>query len=311
MRCQDDLDAFIRMALILGTDSVSLDMERPFIPFTALEEYWSRERMIEALGKPDVDLRDLKAIRQSYLRVFSILVLINKAESIYAFIQDSQLDDRHLPFKRVQPLPGWPGDAVDFDRFYGVQWQFCPYTFDRTLSFRTAHFEMDLVLPIVEISPLKVGVDSRTFKVRLHPEYNRLHVPVSVAIVCQILRITELMCQVEGHHIENDFVLKSYLAASAKYFHNEVKAFQYLTTNEAAQRNLISFFGSWTQGKTHNILLEYADKGTLLDYFYHVAPPMRKEDISKFWSSIMGVVKALQCIHVLPLAADGSSFLQG
>lgn len=67
------------------------------------------------------------------------------------------------------------------------------------------------------------------------------------------------------------------------------------------------------QGETRNIILEYADKGTLEQYFQTVEPPDSGEDILKFWESMFRPVKALMAIHkVKPQGAlDGPPIFQG
>jgi serine/threonine protein kinase len=51
------------------------------------------------------------------------------------------------------------------------------------------------------------------------------------------------------------------------------------------------------QGETYNIILEFADQGTLEEYFHKTGPPARGEDIMDFWKGMFETIKALQCIH--------------
>lgn len=79
------------------------------------------------------------------------------------------------------------------------------------------------------------------------------------------------------------------------YFENEVDAFTKLATKD--DPSLIQFLGSYRQGNTYNILLEYADRGTLEDYFQRVAPPSLGKDIVMFWERLFKVTQALSRIH--------------
>lgn len=46
-----------------------------------------------------------------------------------------------------------------------------------------------------------------------------------------------------------------------------------------------------------NIILEYADKGSLEDYFRNESAPSRGVDIIKFWESMFQLIKGLKAIH--------------
>lgn len=65
----------------------------------------------------------------------------------------------------------------------------------------------------------------------------------------------------------------------------------------AADHSMIGFYGSFIQDGTFNILLEYADGGTLEDYFQMAREPSSGEEILKFWQALFGIIKALDKIH--------------
>jgi hypothetical protein len=77
--------------------------------------------------------------------------------------------------------------------------------------------------------------------------------------------------------------------------------------------SLIKLLGSYKQGDTYNILLEYADRGTLEDFFQTTRPPSLGEDIILFWSRLFNVIKALLRIHSAERPDDfsGPSILIG
>lgn len=62
-------------------------------------------------------------------------------------------------------------------------------------------------------------------------------------------------------------------------------------------KSIIGFHGSYVQDGSYNILLEYADRGTLEDYLQKTPPPTTGEDIIKFWSALFKVIQALHLIH--------------
>ena len=62
------------------------------------------------------------------------------------------------------------------------------------------------------------------------------------------------------------------------------------------------------------MLLEYADRGTLENYFFNVSPPTTGDDILRFWEALLEITKALCNIHSLKPGKDvpsGLDILQG
>jgi hypothetical protein len=67
--------------------------------------------------------------------------------------------------------------------------------------------------------------------------------------------------------------------------------------------SMIGFYGSFAKGPTCGIILEYPDVPcyTLDDYFRDKTPPVKDEDINKFWGRLLGLIPLLQAIHKLQL----------
>lgn len=86
-------------------------------------------------------------------------------------------------------------------------------------------------------------------------------------------------------------MLKRYV--SKEEYRQEVKNF----SNSKHSESIIRFHGSYTHGNDYNILLEFADKGSLEEYFQKQTPPSRGVDIIKFWDSLFQLIKALKAIH--------------
>lgn len=103
------------------------------------------------------------------------------------------------------------------------------------------------------------------------------------------------------------FVLKTYHKTEAEqYFYNEVEAFRRLRRG-TSDPNIIHFYGSFIQNGTYNVILDFADRGTLEEYFQTVFPPTSGKDIEHFWASLCGIFKALIHIHEV----DGQNTLAG
>ena len=63
---------------------------------------------------------------------------------------------------------------------------------------------------------------------------------------------------------------------------------------------------------TYNILLEYADQGTLEDYYKNTERPSTGRDITNFWSGLLNILGALMAIHGTPeRGSDGSPIMNG
>ncbi|RYO86107.1 hypothetical protein DL762_004902 [Monosporascus cannonballus] len=61
--------------------------------------------------------------------------------------------------------------------------------------------------------------------------------------------------------------------------------------------NIITYHGSFRQNGTYNLILDYADGGSLGDLLGKQVPPSAAEDIEQFWRSLFGVLNGLQSIH--------------
>jgi serine/threonine protein kinase len=79
----------------------------------------------------------------------------------------------------------------------------------------------------------------------------------------------------------------------------EKKAFERLLKDGRTPDHIIDFLGSYEQGDTRCILLEYADIGTLDDYFRTFAPPTSEKDIIQFFICLFDLLKGLYAVHQL------------
>jgi hypothetical protein len=171
--CIQAFQKYVKAKQIYGSNSSS--SEAKFIQFYALQDYFDANRMgkiFKQLSQPNQG----NEIRQkNYLRVFSILVFIGKAEYITQFIRYPGLDDRHLPFlSPTHPPHNWPPPIEEFyPAFYSAQWQFCPQKFVRENLWNVC-FEEDHILPIVEKMQMRKGRSAVIYKIKVLEQYNTL-----------------------------------------------------------------------------------------------------------------------------------------
>jgi hypothetical protein len=296
-----------------------------FLPTAPLKRYFTQNnyhnlKILLRAVFPEEDRPPVlvNKVAEKCSKVFCTLLLIGKARFIKQFLQHDHLQDGgNLPFDVKFPPDNFPSCPTDSDsseflrRFCDTQWLVCAPEIDFQVD-RT--FKPDRILPIIEKKELDGGgTSAKLYKIKLHPDYNLLPnlsdgQPVSAypAIEPDISDIS--YPQVKDDPFANTFVLKTYYlkdATANKYYESEIKAFERL---QARTSNMIGFNGSFRQADRLNIILEFADKGTLEKYFEQ-PPPTNGEDIIKFWEGMFKLIDALMAIHEVP--GDAEQPLQG
>jgi serine/threonine protein kinase len=92
----------------------------------------------------------------------------------------------------------------------------------------------------------------------------------------------------------NTFLLKRYPTKDGEPRYNQ-KISGFRSVRQAD--SIIKFYGSYIHADNYNILLEFADKGSLEDFFKRESPPSRGGDIIKFWEGLFQLIKGLKAIH--------------
>ena len=76
--------------------------------------------------------------------------------------------------------------------------------------------------------------------------------------------------------------------------------------------HIVGFYGGFILDGTYDILLEYADKGTLEEYLASTPPPCTARDIITFWQSFLRVTLGLSRIHgTRESSTEGPQIFQG
>lgn len=92
------------------------------------------------------------------------------------------------------------------------------------------------------------------------------------------------------------FALKTYHNnKSEKLYETERKALTMLMN--IPSKNVIRYYGSFRQCGTFNLILEYADRGSLADFLDKMDPPSTAKDILQFWQSLFSTLHGLRSIH--------------
>ena len=90
-------------------------------------------------------------------------------------------------------------------------------------------------------------------------------------------------------------------------YEKESKAFGHITrggTRSAA--GLIGFYGGFEYRNTFNLILEWAERGTLEDFFHHDDIPSTGSEILALWTSVLETVKGLGVIHEQQVSQEQS-----
>lgn len=224
-------------------------------------------------------------ILTQYLQIFSILVWVSRTGRPYIhylnIFNQHQRGDASLP---IQERPGFLPSSNDADDLWAAfqkhQWMFCPVALGpRRLHDRRLH--QNQILPLQIVKKLGHVKDGKPATVELA----KLQSPTELNL---------------SSHSQGQVVLKSYPYTADRIFRNEFNAFTKLQ-NARSCENILGYLGSFQstteQGMTYTIILEYADKGTLLDIYRRNQPPITFEEVRTFWSGIMKIVKALMVVH--------------
>jgi hypothetical protein len=83
-------------------------------------------------------------------------------------------------------------------------------------------------------------------------------------------------------------------------FENEVNV--YISLSNTARKDVVSkyflkYHGSFIQNQKGYILLEYANEGSLLDFFQRRTPPYTRETLNDLWSNIFELLLGLSILH--------------
>ncbi|KAK4213566.1 kinase-like domain-containing protein [Rhypophila decipiens] len=266
---------FIAKSKAPGCNGLSEDCH--YIPRKALDDYWSKDMVTSVISKAGPRVPD-GFVARDYRTILSILVYINKLNHISEFVR-RQLDDSNLPFHS----PEWPYEINDprnkfndtIQQFYDNQWSFCPLDLSRDSVIHKRVLHPRHILPFAEKRRAKSTFSGNSMGYEV--------------VVDNVYQAAE---EVKGPEI---FALKVFNSDQKQAFEDETNALAALA--KVPSDHMVRYYGSFIQGDTYNILLEYADGGTLSDFLKETAPPVRQEDIASCWESIFGLVSALEKVH--------------
>ncbi|KAF2085973.1 kinase-like protein [Saccharata proteae CBS 121410] len=282
--------AHMNSARIRGSLALSSTEQKWFIPFPKVEEYMKDDKKILNILRvlwpnSDVPIQPA-AIRKGYSRIFCILLSVELGAYIKYFSQYDSLRDDLLPFvSEPAQFPKAPTRNL-FESFRDAQWELCAPRFDGRLD---VQYEPDRILPIIKKEKLGEGASAHTYKIILYSWYNQLH------------------GRRQEYRFADTFVVKSFRGGDAEeHYNNEKRAFEKLAMSGPQVQSIIGFYGSFFHDGIYNIILEFADKGTLEDYLAIHRPPQRGSEIIEVWRGMFQLILAILAIHEAGNLSDSS-----
>lgn len=97
---------------------------------------------------------------------------------------------------------------------------------------------------------------------------------------------------------KNTFVLKTYRTAEAEEnYKRERDAYMKLRWAGQPSPHIIAYYGGFIHGNSYNIILEYADQGTLESFMKNTESPPTIEDTILFWDRLSDITHGIMMIH--------------
>jgi len=157
-----------------------------YVPYGDLRRYWTSERIASVLQPCTVPSLMADDIYQRFLRIFSILVFIDRPKYLGVF-QKRAINDEYLPISEHWPYKTDEGN--DFQRvlndFYQNQWTFCPIEIGQKIMFKRK-LDISQILPFVHEQNLReqnLGAGGQCYKVRIHSSHSISQEPVQASII--------------------------------------------------------------------------------------------------------------------------------
>lgn len=278
----------------------------PYVPYAALSSYWrpdNVQKILDTIRNPG--LVHILNNFEHYLRVLSTLVYISSGSSSYPYdvLDNDLVDDKLLPRHKLPKSWIDKSPRYDFKHFLQHQWQFFPAV-PGLEGLHNARLSPNRIIPIHNVVSIREGDVSSVHVVDIcgcHPleassddgmKASRFMAPASRGA---------LACVSPG----NKFALKTYNNETYRHLYdNEIRALSVFQSNP--HPNIVKYYGSYEQSNKFNVLLEFAESGTLQDFFSVKPPPVKNEEIAEFWESLFKVAFALERVHQLTMGESGA-----
>jgi serine/threonine protein kinase len=254
-----------------------------FISYRKLKAWWTLDRIRLLLQQSFNQPYSLSVqrIQESYIIPLSLISYLWERPSYFdrliTFIE-FELDDSRFPLSQK---PDKLQNDI-WEDFNEAQWLFCPLKLDKSLLNKS--IDARCIFPGVKaLVPPSRGGDNSTVTV--------------MAITATETAIPEIDESVK------EVVIKSYSAASFQSYTSEWTAYNNIWSSKRPCDNILRIYGSYFYKPTpqsdpiYNLVLEHADRGSLLTYYAETDPPRSPAEIRGFWRSLIRFLPGLEKIH--------------
>lgn len=243
---------------------------------------------------------DLDTVRRNYKAVLAILILCGQTGYLEQFTKHPNLGDDKLPFY-TKP-DHFPSDVL-WPQFSEHQWKFRPHVF-----YGHAHTELhpSVIVPFLRKDHIKRGGTADVYRVTIHPDYDYLRSETAASAP----RFQHANNYTDGRptvptQYPKYYALKTFHQTGPRakvLYEAEKAAFLHFRSAGAETNihNIIAFHGGFVQNENYNILLEFAEHGTLEEFFqarYHLP---HGQALIPLWESMSGLLAAVFTIHDVP-----------
>ncbi|KAH6662626.1 hypothetical protein F5X68DRAFT_161634 [Plectosphaerella plurivora] len=254
-----------------------------FIPLRELQRFWDDKTIQHVIGfsadyKGSIVLR-ANAIKTQFLRIYSLLVFLERPEKIELFTS-WDLNDEVFPLEKFPAQ--WAETPPNKDLFtliYEYQWAYFPVIFEEDRLYSQVLPER-MILPILHEEIIREGTDD-------------------VVLFRTSLEGSSTFAKPEDEKVK--VVRKQYLGMKRKsMFERERKAFETLQSRPC--KHIVECYGSFGQKhpkneRSYSLILEHFGAGNLDEFFQKASPPRNKSQVIHFWRSFRGLFAALDTIH--------------
>lgn len=227
-------------------------------------------------------------------------------------------DDYILPFReRPAFLPSTTDSEVFWTTFFKEQWTFCPVQLKGMYN-RNLHPNQILPFTICgDIGSQNIGKPAKIQLAKVHAS-ETLAQTLSVNLPARLYTTQGYAADTKLLQTGGNIVLKSYDTRYEINYQNEIIAY-HAFDNAKPCENILKYVGSYYvqplapgSGLQYMIMLEHAERGSLLQLYGENDPPITLEETKAFWSSLLQVAKGLMVAHnIIPRRPGASWYVVG
>lgn len=296
------------------------DGGRPFIPDSALKTILSPHSVFDELQKHDFSDMSASELQRlagqistnsahdsvtatSLLRTFAVLILLDRAPQVLAFVRDG-LSDTALPFRKVEASNGADGEPLfelrrrdvpsvhlscfdgwtqnDIDEFEKLQWRVVVPVFLHTPKQQFLDLEDEVVLPYIESWENKghdhfKGGNSEVWKVKIHDAHHTF--------------------QNLNPAVPNNpyLAIKKLKSKDDEAFRREVRNLQRL--HNAEHPNLLNLLATYKYKDYYHLVFPWADGDLRRLWRSTPSPQAGKEEMRWLAQQCASIASALKSVH--------------